>query len=140
MNDNLKTVQDFCDVTGMRLNLKNSACFSLILARKNTYTVNTNKEKLNINGEPIPQIEPAESLKYLGSKMSPWRTKIRKDILPQLKQMLQNISKSCLNHREKIVQPSHYAMPRLNYPQTQDRYPHHILKQIDIEVRRYLRS
>jgi hypothetical protein len=58
INTNLQSVQDFCMATGMRLNIKKSACFSLIPAGKKTYTVNTNKEKLNINGEAIPLIGP----------------------------------------------------------------------------------
>jgi hypothetical protein len=45
MNSNLGVVKDFCNITGMKLNIKKSACFSIIRARKNTYTVNTNKEK-----------------------------------------------------------------------------------------------
>jgi hypothetical protein len=140
MNINLQLVQDFCIATGMKLNIKKSACFSIIPAGKKSYTVNTNKEKLNINGEPIPLIGPVESLKYLGSKMSPWTTKVKKDLIPWLEQMLKNLSSSCLKPRQKIVMLNHYTLPRLNYPLTQDRYPHHVLEKIDLEVRRHVRK
>jgi hypothetical protein len=46
MNDNLHTVQDFCNITGMRFNIRKSACLNIIPARKNTYKVNANKEKI----------------------------------------------------------------------------------------------
>jgi hypothetical protein len=112
MNTNLSTVQDFCEATGMRLNIKKSACFSLVPAGKSTYTVNTNKEKLNINGEAISLIGPDESLKYLGSKMSPWKTKVTKDILPLLEQMLKNLRTA------KTQLPSHTGQIPTSCPQT----------------------
>ena len=40
MNSNLEAVGAFCDQTGMRLNIKKSACFNIIPCGSKTYTVN----------------------------------------------------------------------------------------------------
>lgn len=61
-------------------------------------------------------------MKYLGSKMSPWVTKIRKDIVAQLKGMVDSIGSPHLKPRQKLVLLNHYALVRLTYALTQDVY------------------
>jgi hypothetical protein len=139
MNDNLGIVKEFCNITGMRLNIRTFACFSIIPAGKNTYTVNTNAVKIKIADEEVPCIRPDGMMKYLGSKMSPWWTKVRKNIPDILNSMIKNISSSCLKPRQKLVVLQYYALPRLTYPLTQDQYPHHILDNIDKRVREAVR-
>ena len=67
MNSNLEAVGAFCDQTGMRLNIKKSACFNITPCGSKTYTVNLQGEAICIRGEAVPVIPPDGSMKYLGS-------------------------------------------------------------------------
>lgn len=140
MNSNLEAVAAFCDQTGMRLNIKKSACFTITPCGSKTYTVNLQGEAICIRGEAVPVIPPDGSLKYLGSKMSPWVTKIRKDLVAQLESWVKSIGEAKLKPRQKLVLLNHYALARLNYPLTQDAYPMHILRSLDKVVRTAVRS
>jgi hypothetical protein len=84
MNHNLALVDEFCSETGMRLNIKKSATFCITPCGSRSYTVNTNTVRVQIRGEEVPVIEPDSCMKYLGSKMSPWVTNIRKDLVQML--------------------------------------------------------
>ena len=90
-----------------------------------------------IPGEAVPVIPPDGSMKNLGLKMSPWITKIRKDLVAQLESWVKSIGEAKLKPRQKLVLLTHYAMARLNYPLTQDAYPMTLLtlKSLDGEVR-----
>ena len=103
MNSNLEAVAAFCDQTGMRLNIKKSACFTITPCGSKTYTVNLQGEAICIRGESVPVIPPDGSMKYLGSKMSPWVTKIRKDLVAQLESWVKSIGEAKLKPRQKLV-------------------------------------
>ena len=62
--------------------------------------------------------------------MSPWVTKIRKDLVAQLESWVKSIGEAKLKPRQKLVLLNHYALARLNYPLTQDAYPMHILRSL----------
>ena len=83
-----------CDQTGMRINIKKSACFTITPCWSKTYTVNLQVEAICIRGEAVPVIPPDGSMKYLGSKMSPWVTKIRKDLVAQLESWMKSIGEA----------------------------------------------
>ena len=71
MNVNLAIVQKFYKVTGMRLNVKKSAAFFIKPKGNKTYIVNQFSTPLRVGDDDVPLIEPDESVKYLGSKISP---------------------------------------------------------------------
>ena len=125
-----------CDQTGMRIDIKKSACFTITPCGSKTYTVNLQGESIWIRGEAVPFIPPDGSMKYLGSKMmSPWVTKIRKDLVAQLESWVKSIGEAKLKPRQKLVLLNHYALARLNYPLTQNTYPMCILRSLDQVVR-----
>lgn len=139
MNKNLALVEKFCGETGMRLNIKKSATFCITPSGSRSYTVNNNKTKVAIKGERVPVIPPDGCMKYLGSKMSPWVTKIRKDIVAQLEGMVESIGSAHLKPRQKVVLLNHYALARLTYALTQDAYPKVVLEKLDLIVRAAIR-
>ena len=131
----METVAAFCDQTGVRLNIKKSACFISTPCESKTFTVNLQGELICIPGEAVPVIPPDGSMKYLGLKMSPWITNIRKDLVAQLESWVKSIGEAKLKPKQKLVLLTHYALARLNYPLTQDAYPVTLLKSLDGEVR-----
>ena len=85
----------------------------------------------------VPLIEPDESVKYLGSKISPWNNKIRQDVHARLEEMLKGIDAASLKPRQKLVMLQNYALPKLLYPLTQAHFPKGILRKLDVSVREY---
>lgn len=140
MSANLDLVDDFCQATGMRLNVKKSAAFYIKPAGKNTFSVNDFPEPLMVGGEEIPLIGPEGTTKYLGSKVSPWVTKVKKKVQGILADMLKNISKASLKPRQKLVMLLMHALPRLSYPLTMEKYSKGVLMDLDYMVRRHVRG
>ncbi len=133
MVHNYGLVHEFCQRTGMRLNVAKSAAFYVKPEGKDTYSINNLPKEcpLEIDGVPVPLIAPDGFTKYLGSKISPWVTKIRANLVQTLKNMLLRIDKAALKPRQKLTMLQQYALPRLNYPLTQDRYPKGVLRDLE---------
>lgn len=140
MQHNCGLVNDFCQETGMRLNVKKSAAFYIKPATKGTYTVNTYEVPPTIGGEPIPLVGPEDCTKYLGTSINPWTTTRRRDLGAQCAKMLQGIDKSRLKPRQKLHMLRQYAMPRLMFPLTMQKYPKGTLKQLDGMIRKQVKS
>lgn len=79
---------------------------------------------------------------YLGSKMNPWRTKIRKNLVVKLKEWMSKLGKASLKPRQKLVMLKLYVLPRLSYiyPLTQDSYPMNVCKDLDSTLRASVRT
>lgn len=92
MNTNLSHVATFCEQTGMRLNVKKSATFFVKPGAKHSYLINDFDEPLQVKGAQVPLIEPAGSIKYLGSKVSPWVEKLKTNLVKQLRSWLERLS------------------------------------------------
>lgn len=138
MNHNLRIVNDFCEATGMRLNIKKSAAFSITPSGSRSYSINNHKTPLTINGEAVPLLIPEDCLKYLGSKMNPLLTKVCKNLVVELKSMLQKVDKASLKPRQKLVMTNQFVLARLNYSLTQDAYPTGVLKDLNKVLRSYV--
>lgn len=135
MNHNLAIVNSFCAGTGMKLNVKKSAAFSIIPKGNRSYVVNDCPEQITVGGEKVPLINPSESIKYLGSKISPWVNKLKSNLFPSLDSMLKGIDKSSLRPRQKLVILEQYALPRLMFPLTQEHHNKGELLDLDRRVR-----
>ena len=140
MNTNLEIVSRFCEVTGMKLNVKKSAAFCIRPAGSRTYTINVFTTPLSVRGESFPLIQPSETTKYLGSKISPWTNRVNQKLVPKLERWLTGIDRSSLRPRQKLCMLELYALPRMSFPLTQDKYPKRILLELDRLVRSYAKK
>ncbi|CAC5382957.1 unnamed protein product [Mytilus coruscus] len=123
MQGNLNIVEEFCQTTGMRLNVKKSAGFNIKPGSKNSYVINDFKPKWVVDNQKLPLVNPSEGNKYLGVKVSSWTGCIKKDLLTKLETWCDRIGKSILKPRQKLAILQSYALARVAYHLSQVDHP-----------------
>ena len=109
-------VERYCGDTGMKINVKKSAGFS-ITAKHKTFVVNEGIQ-WRIGGEDLPLVSPADVTKYLGAAVSPWvglGQRDRETLAGQLSDHVTKIGKAPLKPLQKVELLTVYAIPRLVY-------------------------
>ena len=120
----------------MRLNVKKSAVF-FIKPRGNRSYSQPILDRTEGRQDDVPPIEQDESVKYLGSKVSPWTNKIRQDV--RLEEMLKGIDAASLKPRQKLVLLQLRAS-KDTISLTQTHIPKGKLQELDVTVRTYLKT
>jgi hypothetical protein len=72
MQNNLDVVNEFCEATGLRLNVKKSAVHDIKPCANRSYVINDFHPKWEVDGQELPLIAPADGTKYLGVKVNNW--------------------------------------------------------------------
>lgn len=99
MKGNLNIVEEFCQATGMRLNVKKSPGFDIKPGSKNSYVINDFQPKWTVDHQKLPLVNPSEGNKYLGVKVSSWTGCIKEDLLIKLETLCERIGQSILKPR-----------------------------------------
>lgn len=113
MAQNLKILEIFCELTGLKVNPQK--CHGFLLHNgKNKCTLN-NCSPWAINGHPLHMANANERIPYLGMEINPWIGVSTPSLMVELKRMLDLISKSPLKATQKVYVLKCYVIPRLLY-------------------------
>jgi hypothetical protein len=134
LQKNLNITGEFCVETHLTINVRKSEGFTLLPAGK-TFLVNAHTETLTIGDEVLPLVEPKDSSKYLGSRVSPWTGKVAYVPVTKLKEWIENISVANLKPRQRLILLVTYAIPRLCYALTVGTPSLAVLKHLDLLIR-----
>ena len=100
MNHNLGLVQNLCNTTGMKLNINKCVAYTITPYGRRSLIYNDHKTPIQIEGKAFPLMNPEDSLKYLESKMNPWKNKICPNLVAALKEMITKVGKAYLKPRQ----------------------------------------
>jgi len=137
---NLYVVYEFCQATGMRLNVKNPAGYDIKPCANTFYVINDFRPKWEVDSQKLPQIAPADNTKYLGVKVNSWNGVTKEDLGVKLELWCSRIDKALLKPRQKFVMLHQYAIGRLQFYLSQIETPQCKVKEMDLTMRRYAKS
>lgn len=140
MQNNLEAVQNFCEATGMRLNVKKSAGFAMKPGAKDSYIINDFSPQWTVDGQNLPLIDPADGTRYLGVNISNWTGAVKEDLVGKLETWCKRICDAPLKPRQKVIILNQYAIGRLQFYMSQVDLPQNKLKEMDVVIRRYVRK
>lgn len=110
---NIKTLEAFCDLTGLRT--QGEKCHGFYKQpTKDSCMINDCPPWL-INDTPLNMIEPGSSEKYLGLRIGPWTGISKPELLEKVKDWLQWIGEAPLKLLQKVDILKGYAILRLIY-------------------------
>jgi hypothetical protein len=130
MQNYLDVVNEFCEATGMRLNVKKSAGYDIKPCANRSYLNNDVHPKWEVDGQELPLIAPADGTKYLGVKVNSW-TGVTKENTGE------KLELAPLKPRQKLVMLNQYAIGRLQFYLSQVETPQCKLLEMDQTVRRF---
>ena len=137
MQLNLEVVNEFCQATGMKLNVKKSAGYDIKPCANRSYVINDFRPKWEVDGQELPLIAPADSIKYLGVKVNSWTGVTQEELGEKLELWCSRIDKAPLKPRQKMVMLNQYAIGRLQFYLSQVETPQCKLEEMDLTIRRY---
>lgn len=129
------TLRKYLKGLGMTISGEKSQTFQLV-DKKDTWFVQD--PKVRLNETLIPEIDPNEAFRYLGTKMWPWKVIHRGIILPEILSVVRNVRKISLKPCQKIELITNYIFPRYIYYLLINPPSDSALKLLDSEVRPYL--
>ena len=137
MQLNLEVVNEFCQATGMKLNVKKSAGYDIKPCANRSYVINDFRPKWEVDGQELPLIAPADNTKYLGVKVNSWTGVTQEELGEKLELWCSRIDKAPLKPRQKMVMLNQYAIGRLQFYLSQVETPQCKLEEMDLTIRRY---
>ena len=137
MQNDLDVVNEFCEATGMRLNVKKSAGYDIKPCANRSYLNNDVHPKWEVDGQELPLIAPADGTKYLGVKVNSWTGVTKENTGEKLELWCSRIDKAPLKPRQKLVILNQYAIGRLQFYLSQVETPQCKLLEMDQTVRRF---
>lgn len=105
----MTVLESFCEVTGLRVQPKK--CNGFMIKKGTVLTDRSWK----VNGEILHQVQPGESVKYLGVEIEPCRGIVIQDLIPKLHDWVMRITKAPLKPSQKVKVLNSFALPRLIY-------------------------
>ncbi|KAJ7986740.1 hypothetical protein DPEC_G00331530 [Dallia pectoralis] len=138
MCKNLSILEKFLEVTGLKV--QPSKCHGFFLETKNGVRLVNPCEPWSIGGKAMHMVGPGESVKYLGTNISPWMGVMQPDLVDKLSNMLEALKSACLKPSQKISMLRLYAMPRLIYGADHGGVGQETLKLLDSMIRSTVKS
>lgn len=113
MAHNLGILEAFCDKTGLKVKPSKSNGF-LLSPTRDSFTVN-NCPPWVLGGSPLRMVQAAETVGYLGVRVSPWKGIVQPTLYEDLLRWCENINRAMLKPSQKVVMLNKFAIPRLLY-------------------------
>lgn len=113
MAHNLGILEAFCDKTGLKVKPSKSNGF-LLSPTRDSFTVN-NCPPWVLGGSPLRMVQAAETVGYLGVRVSPWKGIVQPTLYEDLLRWCGNINRAMLKPSQKVVMLNKFAIPRLLY-------------------------
>lgn len=114
LQKNLILVQEYCERTGLRLNVEKCAAFTIKHTNK-TFLIN-DENPLMFDGNPLPWLEPDDTYKYLGGKVSNWHSKTYlrcEELVETLQAWCKKLTQAPLKPRQRMHILETICIPRL---------------------------
>lgn len=113
MAHNLGILEAFCNKTGLRVKPSKSNGF-LLSPTRDSFMVN-NCPPWVLGGSPLNMVQAAETVAYLGVRVSPWKGIVKPTLFEDLVRWCDNINRALLKPSQKVVILNKFAIPRLLY-------------------------
>ncbi|MGL5774892.1 MAG: RNA-directed DNA polymerase, partial [Aeromonas veronii] len=113
MAHNLGILEAFCEKTGLRVKPSKSNGF-LLSPTRDSFTVN-NCPPWVLGGSPLNMVQAAETVGYLGVRVSPWKGIVKPTLSEDLLRWCENLNRALLKPSQKVVMLNKFAIPRLLY-------------------------
>lgn len=113
MVDNIRILESFCRLTGLAVQARKCYGF-MIKPTKDSFTVN-DCQNWSIGGVQLQTVGPGEVVKYLGTKVDPWKGITEPTLGEQLQDWIGKIGRAPLKPTQKVSILNGYAVPRLIY-------------------------
>lgn len=138
MQRNIKILETFCQLTGLRTQGKKYHGF-YIKPTRDSYTINDCPAWV-INGSPLNMIDPGSSEKHLGTWVDPWTGFADSGLPEKLADWLQRIGSSPLKPLQKADILRTYTIPRLIYLADHTEVNVGLLESLDLLIRKTVKE
>lgn len=109
----LDIVMNFLNGLGMKLSIRKCQAFQIV-AKRDTWILKDAK-LMAYDNEFIPNVDPSDVFKYLGSKMGPWKGLHQGIIVPDVIAIVKRLRQLALKPQQKIDLLINYVLPRFIY-------------------------
>uniref|UniRef100_A0A8C4NSX5 ribonuclease H n=1 Tax=Dicentrarchus labrax TaxID=13489 RepID=A0A8C4NSX5_DICLA len=133
MTTNLRILEEFCSLTGLRANPQKCHGF-MIDAGRRSYKVNE-CDSWVLWDTPIPMIGVDSSERYLGVQINPWKGIVQPKLREILRDLTGKIGKAKLKPSQKLEVLRSYALPRVIYLADHGMVNHSVLYECDRDIR-----
>uniref|UniRef100_A0A673B3A2 Reverse transcriptase domain-containing protein n=1 Tax=Sphaeramia orbicularis TaxID=375764 RepID=A0A673B3A2_9TELE len=134
MQFNLRILEKFAELTGLAVNP--AKCHSFLI-QKGKPVVGARAWMLR--GQPIHNIGPSESVKYLGIEINPWKGLLKPPIRETLRILLDRVSKAKVKPTVKLDLLRTFVVPRLSYVADFGSISRSLLNDCDRDIRSEVR-
>lgn len=134
----LNLVMSYLRKLGMSISASKCNTFH-IMTKKDTWFVK-DPELITDDGKAIPSADPAEVLRYLGSKIGPWKGMECGIVVPEIIHMIKKIKTFPLKPQQKIDLLTTYILPRFIYQLLISPPSDGVLKLLDSELRQQVKD
>nr|BAX24488.1 reverse transcriptase [Grammistes sexlineatus] len=138
MTRNLAILEEFCRMSGLRVNP--SKCHGFLLGISNrSYEIN-NCQPWQLFGTPFHMIGVSEAEKYLGVLINPLKGIVLPPIRETLQKLMVKLSKAPLKPTQRLLLLKNFAIPRILYVAEHGRAGHSILSECDRDIRSQVKA
>lgn len=140
MRRNLTILENFCQLTGLRVQPRK--CHGFYIEKgvdHGTFVIN-NCQAWEVGGAPLHLVGPGETVRYLGVDVGPERGIVAPDPIEQLQEWIVKITKAPLKPSQKVKVLNSLALPRLIYQADHCNMPETTLTTLDGMIRKAVKS
>lgn len=138
MELNLSILDQFCDLTGLRVNPEK--CHGFLMVKLDGCVKVDTTTAWKVKGRDIHMLRSGESVPYLGIEIEPIQGVQSPKLLQELTVMLEKLNKAPLKPHQRIIILKQYLIPRLIHRATHGKTKKTVLEDCDRSIRRNIKS